>query len=76
MGAAVTLRNIIGIAENVFLVAIIPLQCHLNAGAVFAIRVKMHNVINCSLIGVEVLNKSAQAPGIGKSFFLSRSLVV
>ena len=76
MGASVALRNIIGIAENVFLVAVIPLQCHLNTGTVFAIRVEMHDFIDCGLIGVEVLNKSVQPPRIGKSFFLRRSLVV
>ena len=45
MGSAIPLLDIICIALNAFLVAVIPLQCHLNTGTVFAIRVEMHDFI-------------------------------
>ena len=35
MSTAITLRNVVGKAVDVFLEAIVPLQCHFNADTVF-----------------------------------------
>jgi len=59
MGTAISLRNIIGVTENIFLKTIIPLQSHLNTGAIFPVSAEMHNLINSAFIGVQKFNKGA-----------------
>ena len=76
MRAAISLRNIIGIAEDIFLKAIIPLECYLNTSAVVSIGTKMHNLIYRTLIGIKEFNKGAKAAIIGEFFLFSRALIM
>ena len=85
MGAAIALRNVVGEAQNVFVVAIVPLHGHFhtNAGAGnAAIRIGW-TLTQCNegvgvqhfFIGVDKVNKTFDTAGARKVVFLACALV-
>ena len=54
---AVALRNIVGVAENIFLVGVIPLQRHFNTGAIRGIHLEMKRLMNRCFIAVQEIHK-------------------
>ncbi len=58
MGTTVTLGNVIGITEDVFLEAVVPLQSHFYPNAVFFTVVgEVHHLVNRGFILVNMFYK-------------------
>ena len=75
MGTPVTLRDIVGEAENVLLVRVIPLHCQLYADIILhSGKVKNGGMQRCFL-AVQVLNKGLNTPFIFKDIFLVSTLI-
>ena len=60
MCAAIALRNIVGIAEYVFLVGVVPLQGHLDAGAVIGFSLEVKRLVYGGFVAVQIGHKSVQ----------------
>ena len=69
MRSTIFLRNIIGKAAYIFLIAIIPLQCHFNTNAVISIHGKVKDVIQMSFAFVNVFYKLRQTTFIVVNVF-------
>ena len=61
MGAAVALRDVVGVAEHVFLVGVVPLQRHLDADVVVHAREMEHRRVYRVLVLVQVLHEGTNA---------------
>ncbi|MNZ53564.1 hypothetical protein D3C78_714440 [compost metagenome] len=76
VGAAVALRNVVGEAEDVLVEAVVPLQGDFHAHAVlFTLDVEVEDLVHRGLVGVQVLDESAQAPFVLEQLFLAAALV-
>ena len=71
MGSTITLGNIVGVAKNILLKAVIPLQGDFDTCTIFTISVEVHNFINGAFVGIQILNKGPQATFIGINFFFA-----
>ena len=56
------LRNIIGKAAYIFLIRIIPLQCHFNTYSIFSLSGEMENFIQVILPSLIYLTNSDRPP--------------
>ena len=75
MGAAVTLRNVIGETLHRFLVGVVPLHGHLNGNAVLG-PLNMKDVrMQHAFRAVHVFDETFDAAAERKFFFLARTLV-
>ena len=61
MRAAIPLRDVVGIAEHVFLVAIVPLQCRLDTDAVPVVLEVKYGSVDRRLVAIEMLDKCANS---------------
>ena len=59
MGAAVTLRDIVGVAEHALLIGVVPLHRHLDDNIFTLGREIAHGLMKLRLVLVEVLDESA-----------------
>ena len=75
MGSSVTLRDVVRIAEHVFLVAVIPLQRGLDTNTVLFGREVEYRGVNRRLVAVEVLDEGADAALIFKRVLAFSPLV-
>ncbi len=75
MGTTIPLGDVIGIAENILLKAVIPLQRHFNPNATLCGGLAMKCFIYGVLALIEEVDKSIQAAVIGIGFLLTRSLI-
>lgn len=75
MRAAVSLRNIIGIAENVFSEGFAPLHGYLCFNAIITNSVKVEYWVNHTFIGIEVINKGSQTTFVVKQLFFAAALI-
>ena len=75
MRATIALRNIIRVAEHVFLVAVVPLQRHLDTHAIVHDRKIDHAVVDWRLVTIEVLDERLDAALILKRVLSLRALV-
>jgi hypothetical protein len=69
MGAAIALRNIIGEAEDLFPIAVIPLHRDFNRDSLSAGLSIKGRRMNNGFIFVDIFNKSFNTPGKRKIFF-------
>ena len=76
MGAAVALWDIVGVAENVFLEGVIPLQCDLHADAIGVVLLEVEGFVDGSLVLVQVVDEGLQTPFILVDFFFSCALIL
>ena len=53
VSTAVTLRNVVGVAEDIFLEAVVPLHRHFNGNTVFALHLKMEDAVQGRLALVQ-----------------------
>ncbi len=76
MRTTIALWNVVGVAVNVFLEAVVPLHGHFDADAVFAISIEMENLIHRGFAFVKVLNERPQtAFKVKQVFFISHTLI-
>ncbi len=75
MRPAVSLRNIIGVAENIFSEGFAPLHGYLYFNAIITNSVKMEYRINHTLIGIEVINKGFQATFVVEQLLFTAALI-
>ena len=61
MGTTIALGNVVGITEDIFLKTVIPLQGHLDTGPILTLNVKMHDLINRGLVGVQIFHEGLES---------------
>ena len=74
MGSTIPLGNIVGIAEDVFLKGVVPLQGDLNADALLSVILEVKRAVDGCLIEIEVIDKGpgfpeAELKNVFKKFF-------
>ena len=75
MGPAVTLRNVVRVAEHGFLIAVVPLQRDLHGNVVaLGRKVEDAGVYGC-LVAIEVVDKCLDAALVLERIFLVIALV-
>ena len=75
MGAAITLRNIIGETQDLFPIAVIPLHRDFNRDSLSAGLSIEGRRMNNGLILIDIFNKSFDTPGKSEIFFFSGPLI-
>ena len=75
MCAAIALGDVVGKAVDVLLKSIVPLHGDFHRDTVFALAIKMENAVDRGLVGIQMLDKGAQATFVLEDFFLARTLV-
>ena len=76
VGAAVTLRNVVGKAEDVLLIGVVPLHGHFHGDAVFPVELEMEHLVERVLGLVEVGHEGAQAALVLKDVLVPAALVL
>jgi hypothetical protein len=59
---AVALGNVVGVAEDVFLIGVVPLQRDLDASAVLRIALEVKGLVDRVLVAVQVIDKGRRPP--------------
>src|SRR5690606_10790576 len=75
MGSSVTLRNIIGVTENIFLIGVIPLHGHFNRDAFRTINIKGKTLVQWRLVEIQVFNKGKKTSLILKHLLFPTSFI-
>ncbi len=75
MGAAVTLRNVVGVAEHGLLIGIVPLQRYFDANRSFLHREMKHRRMNRTAGSIEVGDKGLQTALVLENVTLVITLV-
>lgn len=76
MGAAVTLRDVVGEAEQVLVEAVVPLQGDFHTHAVlFTLDVEVEYLVHRGLVGVQVLDEGLQTAFVLEQLLLAGTLV-
>ena len=76
MGTAVALGNIVGEAENILLVGVIPLHGHFHGDAVFPVELEVEHLIERGLAPVEVGDEGTQTTFVLKDVLVAGALVL
>ncbi len=76
MGAAITLRDVVGEAEQVLVEAVVPLQGDFHTHAVlFTLDVEVEYLVHRGLVGVQVLDEGLQTAFVLEQLLLAGTLV-
>ncbi len=76
VGAAITLWDVVGKTQQVFVEAIVPLHGNFDANTVFfTVGGEMKHLVDGGLVGVEVLDKRFESPLILEQLFLAGALI-
>lgn len=76
VGAAVTLRDVVGEAEQVLVEAVVPLQGDFHTHAVlFTLDVEVEYLVHRGLVGVQVLDEGLQTAFVLEQLLLAGTLV-
>src|SRR5690606_27770591 len=75
VSTAITLRDVIGKAEQVLVEAVIPLQCDFDADAIITLNVEVKHLIDRRLVGVQVSDECAQATLVLKQLLFAAALI-
>ena len=75
MSPAITLRNIVGVAEDILGEAFIPLHRHFDGNAILALHLEMEHRIQGRLVGVDMVNKRLEATFVMEQLFLAAALI-
>ena len=74
--AAIALGNIVGKAENVFLIGIIPLHGHFHRNTVFLpLKIEVEDLVEGGFVGIQVADKSTQPALILEHIFIAAALI-
>src|SRR5690606_10178833 len=76
VGTTITLGNIVGIAEDVFLKRVVPLQRNLYADSIFPLGSQdVDNLIHGGFIDIQILNECLESTFVLKGFFLTAAFI-
>ena len=75
MGAAVALRNVVGVGQHLLLKAVVPLHGDFDADAVLAVLLEVNHFVQRRLVLIEVLHEGLQTALVGESVLLAGALV-
>ena len=75
MGAAIPLRDVVGVGKHLLLEAVVPLHGHFDADAVLALGLEKHLVIQRRLVGVQVGDKGLEPAVVEEVLGLPRTLI-
>ena len=76
VSAAIALRDVVGVAENVFLEAVVPLQRDFHADFVVSSNLEVKRLIHRCLVLVEVVDERAKAAIVLIYFIFSAALIL
>ena len=76
MRAAVALRNVVGVGEDLLLETIVPLHRHLDDDVVAAGLVEVEGAVQRRLVAVQIVHEGAQSALVHKALFLADALVL
>ncbi len=75
MGAAVLLRNVVGVAEHAFLIGIVPLHRHFDLGVAIAVLEPQHGGVHRRLAAIQVGDEGLETTLVLEYFALLVALV-
>ena len=75
VGAAVPLRDVVGVGEHLLLEAVVPLHGHFDADAVLALGLEEDQVVQRRLVGVQVGDKRLEPAVVTEVFRFPGALI-
>ncbi len=77
MSTAITLRNVVGETQQVFVEAVVPLQGDFNTHAIVTLDVEVEYLgVDRGLVGVQVFDERAQAAFVLEELFLTTTFIL